>query len=197
MSDLISREQEERNMKTTIICGFPGIGKTTCRYKYNNPNVLDMESSAYSWIFDCFDSKECPKRNPEFPKNYIDSLELFANKGGYEYIFVSCRENEMRLIDADALIGEINERIEAAIKWGVNAIADRDKKIKLRAEQAVATFCEASLTAKKMPSIDAVEVVRCRNCECWYSEEDGEYGHCRKHDFWTFGGWFCADGEER
>ena len=28
-------------MKTTIICGFPGIGKTTCRYKYNNPNVLD------------------------------------------------------------------------------------------------------------------------------------------------------------
>ena len=96
--DLISR-QEGRNMKTTIICGFPGIGKTTCRYKYNNPNVLDMESSAYSWIFDSFDSNECPKRNPEFPNNYIDSLELFAEKGGYEYIFVSCHEEarqEMR-----------------------------------------------------------------------------------------------------
>lgn len=83
-------------MKTTIICGFPGIGKTTCRYKYNNTNVLDMESSAYSWIFD---SNSCPKRNPEFPNNYIDSLELLAKKGGYEYIFVSSHEEareEMR-----------------------------------------------------------------------------------------------------
>lgn len=58
-----------------------------------------------------------------------------------------------RLIDADALIDELNSRIEAAIKWGVNAIADRDAEIKLRAEQAVATFCEASLTVKKMPTI--------------------------------------------
>lgn len=58
-----------------------------------------------------------------------------------------------RLIDADALIDELNNRIDAAIKWGVNAIADRDAEIKLRAEQAVATFCEASLTVKKMPTI--------------------------------------------
>ena len=41
------------------------------------------------------------------------------------------------------------------------------------------------------------ELVRCRDCEWWYSEVCDEYGHCRKHDFWTFGGWFCADGEER
>lgn len=60
----------------------------------------------------------------------------------------------MRLIDVDALIDEINKRIDNAIKWGVNAIADRDEEIKLRAEQAVATFCEASLTAKKMPTIE-------------------------------------------
>jgi len=58
-----------------------------------------------------------------------------------------------RLIDLDMLIKEINERIEAAIRWGVNAIADRNDEIKLRAEQAVATFCEASLTAKKLPTI--------------------------------------------
>ena len=63
-----------------------------------------------------------------------------------------------RLIDADALVKEFNERIEAAIKWGVNAIADRDTEIKLRAEQAVATFCEASLTAKKQPTIIEAEV---------------------------------------
>lgn len=63
-----------------------------------------------------------------------------------------------RYIDADAFVREINERIEAAIKWGVNAIADRDSETKMRAEQAVATFCEASLTARKMPTADVQEV---------------------------------------
>ena len=62
-----------------------------------------------------------------------------------------------RLIDADAFIKEINDRIEAAIKWGVNAIADGNAEIKTRAEQAVATFCEASLTAKKIPTIIEAE----------------------------------------
>lgn len=61
----------------------------------------------------------------------------------------------MRLIDADAFIAELNYRIKEAIKWGTNATDDDDKKIKVRAEQAVATFCEASLTAKKMPTIEA------------------------------------------
>ena len=82
-------------MKTTIICGFPGVGKTSCRYSANgiDTTVMDMESSAYSWIYDPFNPKDYPKRNPLFPKNYIDSLGLFANKGGYEYIFISCHES--------------------------------------------------------------------------------------------------------
>ena len=62
-----------------------------------------------------------------------------------------------RLIDADAFIREINNRIDAAIKWGTNAIADRENETRLRAEQAVATFCEASLTARKMPTIIEAE----------------------------------------
>ena len=48
-----------------------------------------------------------------------------------------------------------------------------------------------------IPTIDAVPVVRCKNCECWYPEEDDEYGHCRKHDLWASGNWYCADGERR
>lgn len=89
----------------------------------------------------------------------------------------------MRLIDADALITEINDRIDAAIKWGCNAIADGDKEIKLRAEQAVATFCEASLTVKKMPTIDPVKHGRwiisdgCVCCsEC--GEPNMEWNYC-------------------
>lgn len=62
-----------------------------------------------------------------------------------------------RLIDEDTFIREINNRIDAAIKWGTNAIADRENEIRLRAEQAVATFCEASLTARKMPTIIEAE----------------------------------------
>lgn len=86
----------------------------------------------------------------------------------------------MRLIDADALITEINDRIDAAIKWGCNAIADGDKEIKLRAEQAVATFCEASLTVKKMPTIDPVKHgrwVKQTDENCWWYEcsECGDY----------------------
>ena len=87
----------------------------------------------------------------------------------------------MRLIDADALMDELNDRIEAAIKWGDNAIAERNAEIKLRAEQAVATFCEASLTVKKMPTISPKRgrwidkfggVYRCSNCEMVFSESD-------------------------
>lgn len=50
---------------------------------------------------------------------------------------------------------------------------------------------------QKIPTIDAVPVVRCQNREHWYPEEDDEYGHCRRYDFWTFETWFCADGERK
>lgn len=100
----------------------------------------------------------------------------------------------MRLINADDFIKEIFNRCEAAIKWGINAIADHNEEIKIRAEQAIATFCEASLTAKKMPTIEAEPVkhgkwiweecvYKCSNCshkaygnilECM----DGTYKYC-------------------
>lgn len=103
----------------------------------------------------------------------------------------------MRLIDADAFISEMNNRIEAAIKWGVNAIADRCDDIKLRAEQAVATFCEASLTAKKMPTIDAVPVVRCKDCKWWTKQEASLQGRCDAYGMYPTGEWYCARGERK
>ena len=57
----------------------------------------------------------------------------------------------MKLIDADALIEEINKRIKSAHEWYDEAPTE---EVKRRAEQAIATFCEASLTAKKMPTIE-------------------------------------------
>ena len=59
-------------------------------------------------------------------------------------------ERMSRLIDADAFIDEINKRIKEAHKW---YDATQSDEVKVRAEQAIATFCEASLTAKRMPTV--------------------------------------------
>ena len=102
----------------------------------------------------------------------------------------------MRLIDANEFIKEINNRCESAIKWGINAIADHNEEIRIRAEQAVATFCEASLTAKKMPTIDAEPIVRCKDCKFNYANQIPSGDGCQlcvelpiSKDF------FCAYGE--
>lgn len=79
----------------------------------------------------------------------------------------------MRLIDADALIEE--KAWDADTRVGYVQVVD------------VGDILEAH----------TIEVVRCKDCEYWYPEEDDEYGHCRKHDFWTSGTWFCADAERR
>lgn len=86
-------------------------------------------------------------------------IHAYKGNGGkvQEFDLVEVPTPHGRLIDGDVFIREINERIDAAIKWGTNAIADRENEIRLRAEQAVATFCEASLTAKKMPTIIEAE----------------------------------------
>lgn len=81
-------------MKTTIISGFPGIGKTSARHVASGLHVviLDMESTPYAWVYDYFDLDEPRKRNPNFPKNYVDALELFVKKGDYTYILISSHE---------------------------------------------------------------------------------------------------------
>jgi hypothetical protein len=69
-------------MKTKIISGFPGIGKTYF-YENNKDITLDSDSSKFSWL-------ENKTRNPEFPVNYIAHIK--ENIGKYEYILVSTHE---------------------------------------------------------------------------------------------------------
>ena len=69
-------------MPTTIIAGFPGVGKSY----YNNLHKLtslDSDSSSFSWI----EEEGIKKRNPDFPQNYINHIK--ENIGRYEFIFVS------------------------------------------------------------------------------------------------------------
>lgn len=62
--------------KTTIVCGFPGIGKSylfnnkelLCPTEYQSTNVFDSDSSKFSWISPGI-------RHPDFPNNYIEHLK--------------------------------------------------------------------------------------------------------------------------
>jgi len=53
-------------MDTQVISGFPGIGKTYVAESVGN--VLDSDSSAYSWL-------SPGVRNPRFPDNYIAHIK--------------------------------------------------------------------------------------------------------------------------
>lgn len=49
----------------------------------------------------------------------------------------------------------------------------------------------------KMPTIDAVEVVRCKECKCLRFYEDGTWW-CEQTEREIINpNWFCADGERR
>ena len=59
-----------------IICGYPGIGKSTAAY--NKMNIEDAESRAYSHNFNPDTCTET--ENESFPGNYVDALEKLASK---------------------------------------------------------------------------------------------------------------------
>jgi len=68
-------------MKTRIISAFPATGKTW--YFNNHKNVLDSDSSNFSWMIEYGDKI----RNPKFPQNYIEHIK--DNIGKYDIILVS------------------------------------------------------------------------------------------------------------
>ena len=69
----------------------------------------------------------------------------------------------VRLIDGDALIEKFNEKVDMA-----------ECLIDARTAERFATFCALADAVEEMPTVDAVEVVRCRQCKhC-----DPENYHC-------------------
>ena len=67
--------------------------------------------------------------------------------------------------------------------------------------------CEA---IDEMPTIDAVPVIRCKDCKWWDAKDNSSYGYCMamKHGYFSSnweigiyrtykGDWFCADGERK
>ncbi len=60
----------------------------------------------------------------------------------------------MRLIDADAYAAEMRKRQNACMDW-LTATED-GSEMNIRAEQAMVTFIEASLTLENQPTIPAI-----------------------------------------
>lgn len=77
--------------ETTIISGFPGVGKTEFfkDQKYHGRVCLDSDSSDFSWIKD-ENGNNTKERNPEFPKNYIEHIK--ENIGKVDIVFVSSHD---------------------------------------------------------------------------------------------------------
>jgi len=79
-------------MRTRIISAFPGTGKT--EFFSNNEDVLDSDSTNFSWLRD----GDTKTRNPDFPNNYIAHIK--ENIGKCKFILVSShREVREALLD--------------------------------------------------------------------------------------------------
>ena len=71
----------------------------------------------------------------------------------------------MRLIDGDALIEKFNEKVDMA-----------ECLIDARTAERFATFCALADAVEEMPTVDAVPVVRCKDCMHYLIVDEFEGG---------------------
>lgn len=83
-----------------------------------------------------------------------------------------------RYIDADKLEKKFNE------------ILDNPKEYDKPIHDMMLEFYFA-------PTLDVVEVVRCKDCKWWTKQEDSLQGKCSLMQSYPTGMWFCANGEKK
>lgn len=104
----------------------------------------------------------------------------------------------MRLVDAEILAFDIKVKRDYL---DTSSVVGRGEYIALN---------KALVMIDEQPTIDAVEVVHCRECKWWDRKENSNYGYCHacKHghysEHWEIqiyrtykDDWFCADGERK
>lgn len=89
----------------------------------------------------------------------------------------------MRLIDADSLVSSLNN--------------GRLKEQTGRAVPFNAGVAFALTMVEYAPTIDAVTVVRCKDCRWWTKQEKSIQGRCALNGTYPTGGWYCANGERK
>lgn len=85
--------------KAIVICGFPGVGKTSAAN--NRTNILDAESSAFSWNWNPENLEKGRERNPEFPHNYIRFIK--ENMDKYDVILASSHQAVRDVLKAEGI----------------------------------------------------------------------------------------------
>lgn len=91
----------------------------------------------------------------------------------------------MRLIDADALINDILTDYGCDPKYIADETIDG---LKPYTDQLILERIGLQ------PTIDALPVVRCKDCK-WFGGKYDDY--CIRDEYNHAGEWFCADGERR
>ena len=106
---------------------------------------------------------------------------------------------EQRLIDANTLDDSFRHSIVKCKQWFKDAAVLGEEESKARADQAYVTFMECSMRLKKQPTIDAVQVVRCKECKWFdaYGDTYDPYCDHKNHRHEVRNDFFCADGERR
>lgn len=100
----------------------------------------------------------------------------------------------MRLIDADAFAEEMKNRQESARRWAMEAT---DNETAIRADAVLRFLSEVKLTLDEMPTIDAVPVVRCKDCRHHHDSFGEEYCHRSYTPMPVSAEWFCPRGERK
>ena len=86
----------------------------------------------------------------------------------------------MKLIDADALVSALNN--------------GRLKEQTGRAVPFNAGVAFALTMVEYAPTIDAVPVVRCKDCKWWTKQEKSIQGRCALAGIYPTGSWYCGNG---
>lgn len=80
----------------------------------------------------------------------------------------------------------------------------RDEALKAIVDERTHTLLQAWINIKNtVPSVDAVEVVRCKECRHWCNHKDADYDqseftyYCEVHGISLTGNDFCSYGERR
>ena len=104
-------------------------------------------------------------------------------------------ENEVRLIDANALHKMLEEAQDGTRRIYFSLVDYGDKDV---CKGELGTYARVKRMVEEAPTIDAVPVVRCKECKNWDATEcvNGKCW-CRTQGEYRGGDWYCADGEKQ
>ena len=101
-----------------------------------------------------------------------------------------------RYIDADALKESLMETLDYAKAWKKESERIGDNEVQIFAERAIVDFTECILRLNNAPEINAVEVLRCKDCKFYDAENHNCLDEMAYARIWNESD-FCSFGERK